>query len=46
MLVLFNKQLTLKAVTFSQDNSSGTRSTIELVNQAALGGGRPAATGG
>jgi prophage tail gpP-like protein len=38
MLVMFGKQLQLKAVTFSQDNNSGTRSTLELVNGAAMGG--------
>ena len=42
MLVMYGRTLKLKAVTFTQDNSSGTRSTIELVNALALGG-EPAA---
>jgi len=44
MLVMFSRTLKLKAVTFTQDNQSGTRSTIELVNSLALGG-EPAARG-
>lgn len=38
MLVMYHRPLTLKAVTFSQDNNSGTRSTLELVNAASMGG--------
>jgi len=38
MLIMFDNPLILKAVTFSQDNNSGTRSTLELVNYAAFGG--------
>jgi len=38
MLIMFNNPLILKAVTFSQDNNTGTRSTLELVNYAAFGG--------
>lgn len=38
MLVMYDRKLTLKAVTFSQDDKTGTRSTLELVNAAALGG--------
>jgi prophage tail gpP-like protein len=37
MLVLYGRSLKLKAVTFTQDNSTGTRSTVELVNALALG---------
>lgn len=37
-MLIMNRDLVLKAVTFSQDNQSGTRSTLELVNRAALGG--------
>jgi prophage tail gpP-like protein len=35
MLVMFGQQLKLKTVTWSQDNTSGTRSQIELVNSKA-----------
>lgn len=38
MLVMYNQPLILRAVTFSQDSEAGTRSTLELVNPAALGG--------
>jgi len=38
MLVMYGRSLILKAVTFTQDDSSGTRSTLELLNPAALGG--------
>src|SRR5262245_4946888 len=37
MLVQYSQPLSLKAVTFSQDGNSGTRSTLELVNGAAMG---------
>jgi prophage tail gpP-like protein len=38
MLVMYNKSLILKAVTFTQNNETGSRSMLELVNPAALGG--------
>jgi len=38
MLIMYSRTLKLKAVTFTQDNQSGTRSTVELVNSLALGG--------
>jgi prophage tail gpP-like protein len=41
MLVMNNIPLILKSVTFSQDNSTGTRSVLELVNNKALGEGVP-----
>ena len=34
MLVLHNHPLRLKTVTFKQDNQTGTRSTLELVNRS------------
>jgi len=36
MLVLNNQSLMLKAVTYTQDNRSGTRATLELVNPYGL----------
>jgi len=33
--LIMHRPLSLKAVTFTQDNESGTRSTLELVNDAA-----------
>jgi prophage tail gpP-like protein len=41
MLVMNGVPLILKSVTFSQDNSTGTRSMLELVNTKALGEGVP-----
>jgi prophage tail gpP-like protein len=41
MLVMNGIPLILKSVTFSQDNSTGTRSVLELVNTKALGEGVP-----
>lgn len=38
-MLIMQRPLMLKAVTFSQDNQSGTRSTLELVNAAAMNGG-------
>ena len=37
MLILQGQTLRLKAVTWSQDNTTGTRSSIELVNDKAMG---------
>jgi prophage tail gpP-like protein len=37
MLILMGEPLRLKAVTWSQDNTQGTRSHLELVNELALG---------
>jgi len=45
-MLIMDRDLVLKAVTFSQDNSQGTRSTLELVNQAAMGGYADAGGGG
>ena len=36
MLVMYGEALVLNAVTFTQDNTTGTRATIELVNQKAM----------
>jgi len=49
MLILNGQALRLKAVTWSQDNESGTRSHIELVNEKAMTsavvpGGKPPKT--
>src|SRR5262252_361537 len=38
--LIMHRPLTLKAVTFSQDNETGTRSTLELVNTAADSSGQ------
>lgn len=38
MLVMYGQTLQLKAVTWTQDNTSGTRSHVELVNDKAMGG--------
>jgi prophage tail gpP-like protein len=45
MLVLHNKPLRLKTVTFTLDNQSGTRATLELFNRAAETGQKPEPTG-
>lgn len=37
-MLIMNRPLIVKAVTFSQDNQTGTRATLELVNNAALSG--------
>jgi prophage tail gpP-like protein len=44
MLVMNGTPLILKSVTFSQDNSTGTRTQLELVNTKALGEGVPRPT--
>jgi prophage tail gpP-like protein len=44
MLVMNGIPLKLKSVTYSQDNSTGTRSVLELVNAKALGEGTPRPT--
>jgi prophage tail gpP-like protein len=44
MLVMNGVPLILKSATFSQDNSTGTRTVLELVNQMALGHGTPKPT--
>jgi prophage tail gpP-like protein len=41
MLVMNGTALVLKSVTFSQDNSTGTRSVLELVNTKAMNEGVP-----
>jgi prophage tail gpP-like protein len=41
MLVMNGIPLILKSATFSQDNSTGTRTVLELVNTKALGEGVP-----
>jgi prophage tail gpP-like protein len=43
-MLIMNRTLRIKAVTFSQDDHGGTRSTIELVNK--LGQGQQQADGG
>jgi prophage tail gpP-like protein len=40
-MLIMDHVLILKAVTFTQDNATGSRSTLELVNKRALGGGVP-----
>jgi prophage tail gpP-like protein len=37
MLVMYGQKLLLKVVTWTQDNTQGTRAHLELVNQKALG---------
>ena len=44
MLVMNGVPLILKSATFSQDNSTGTRTQLELVNTKALGEGVPRPT--
>jgi prophage tail gpP-like protein len=41
MLVMQGQSLTAKSVTFTQDNNEGTRTTLELCNDTALGGTIP-----
>jgi prophage tail gpP-like protein len=41
MLVLHGEPLILKSVTFTQDNNSGSRSTLELVNETAFSQAEP-----
>lgn len=41
MLIMENEKLTAKSVTFTQDDRAGTRTTLELCNDAALGGQAP-----
>jgi prophage tail gpP-like protein len=38
MLMMHGDKLTSKSVTFTQDNNEGTRTTLELCNDAAMGG--------
>jgi prophage tail gpP-like protein len=45
MLVMYGDSLKAKSITFTQDNSSGTRTTLELCNELAFGKGG-AAIGG
>jgi prophage tail gpP-like protein len=45
-MLIMERPLILKAVTYTQDDQSGTRSTIELVNMTAFGGGKAQASGG
>lgn len=45
MLLMNGTVLTLKNATFTQDNTSGTRTTLEIVNSMAMGGGVPMAEG-
>jgi hypothetical protein len=44
MLVMNGTALILKSATFSQDNTTGTRTQLELVNTKALGDGVPTPT--
>lgn len=44
MLIMKGQTLRVKSITFTQDNRTGTRSLLELMNDAALGGLRPAIT--
>src|SRR5262245_3612288 len=37
-MLIMKRPLMLKAVTFTQNNQTGTRSTLELCNRAAMGG--------
>ncbi len=39
MLIMYNKELICRSVTFTQDDRNGTRTTLELWNEAALGQG-------
>jgi len=39
-MLIMQRPLILKAVTFTQDNSTGTRATLECVNITAMGGGK------
>lgn len=41
MLIMKNTSLIAKSVTFTQDGNTGTRTTLELCNPAALGGLNP-----
>lgn len=41
MLMMKGTTLTAKSVTFTQDDKTGTRTTLELCNKAALGGLNP-----
>lgn len=41
MLIMHNQSLIAKSVTFTQDDDTGTRTTLELCNPAALGGLNP-----
>jgi prophage tail gpP-like protein len=41
MLIMEGQPLTAKAVTFTQDDKTGTRTLLELMNAAALGGLKP-----
>lgn len=41
MLIMDGQQLRLKSVTFTQDNATGTRTTLECCNNDALGGLNP-----
>jgi prophage tail gpP-like protein len=43
MLVMLGKELTTKSVVFTQDNSSGSRTLLELCNPAAMGQKKPGA---
>lgn len=40
-MLIMDMDLTAKSVTFTQDSSEGTRTTLELCNPAALGGQTP-----
>ncbi len=41
MLIMYGDVLEAKSVTFTQDNATGTRTTLELCNALALGQGSP-----
>ena len=41
MLIMKNQDLIAKSVTFTQDDKTGTRTTLELCNPAAIGGLNP-----
>lgn len=41
MLMMNGDTLRLKATTFTQDNTTGTRTVLEMCNEAAIGGSKP-----
>lgn len=45
MLIMTNETLIAKSVTFTQDNATGTRTTLELCNELAIGGLIPQLSG-
>jgi prophage tail gpP-like protein len=41
MLIMPNEKLILKSATYTQDNKSGTRTTLDLRNEKAIGQSQP-----